>query len=64
MDWISIHEKLPFDGERVLTLGINGGLQICHFLLNECDGETDPMFITGKNTIAKIAYWLPIPPQP
>lgn len=59
--WISVKDRLPEDGERVLTLDEYGDIRIEQYGEQEYDWFDDG---TGLNSMTTILYWMPLPEPP
>lgn len=61
--WISVEERLPDAGEKVMIRGVKNGMQIGAF-----SGITRPgknrRWLWKKNTILEVTHWMSLPEPP
>jgi hypothetical protein len=67
--WIKVEERLPKDGEKVLCLGVKGGMFIgsCHHLpriFEREKGQTELEWYAKGHYCPKVVAWVPIPTVP
>ena len=62
--WISVDERIPDVGEKVMICGAKNGMQVGAFrgLLNP--GNIRKWWWWKKNTILEVTHWMPIPQMP
>ena len=60
--WISTKDHFPGNGDRVLTAGPKGGIQICKHETDETGRKH--YFVNHKRIPAKVDYWMPLPAPP
>lgn len=59
-DWISVAERLPEDGQRVLVCGKSGAMDVCKFVNN----EKRVGFLTHESRHLTVSFWMPLPKIP
>lgn len=59
-DWISVADKLPENGQRVLACGKQGSVVVCRFDKD----EQGVRFVTHESRHMSISYWMPLPKIP
>lgn len=59
--WISVDEKLPEDGQLVLTIDTDGEMQVCFY---EVDREGVFQQFHGLVKIYNITHWMSLPEPP
>lgn len=61
--WISVEERLPEEGEKVIVCGLKNGIQVGAFR-----GLIGPMrnckWWWKKNTVLEVTHWMPLPSMP
>ena len=67
--WISVDERLPEDGERILTLTRKGSINICQRHKEEDDYSSWYLWtysrLTGGYYLDEhVTHWQPLPPAP
>lgn len=68
-EWIRTEDRLPKDHERVLCLGVMGGMFIgyCVHAVRIFDQSKDPIAVewcANGRYCPKVIAWTPIPPVP
>lgn len=58
--WISVEERLPDAGEKVMIRGVKNGMQIGAFSGIIRPGK-NRRWLWKKNTILEVTHWMPIP---
>lgn len=61
--WISVEERLPDVGEKVLVCGAKNGMQVGAFRGISFPGE-NRKWNWKKNTILEVTHWMPLPTTP
>lgn len=62
-DWISVDDALPDEGQRVITCGVRGGIQICTYEGLLVDGI--PFFRSATSRkYPPVTHWMPLPQPP
>ena len=61
VEWISVEERLPEDGETVLTIDSDGEMQVSFY---ETDLEGIFQQCHGLVMIYNITHWMPLPKAP
>lgn len=59
-EWKSVEDENPGDGEKVLCVGKNGGMDICTYRATNGEGK----YIQAKNAHFYPVYWIRIPKRP
>lgn len=58
--WISVEERLPNAGEKVIVRGVKNGMQVGAFS-GITRHEKNRRWWWKKNTILEVTHWMPIP---
>ena len=58
--WISVEERLPVVGEKVIVCGVKNGIQVGKFHM-KLRSENNRRWWWKNNTILEVNYWMPIP---
>ena len=58
--WISVEERLPEAGEKVIVRGVKNGMQVGAFS-GITRHEKNRRWWWKKNTILEVTHWMPIP---
>ena len=58
--WISVEERLPDAGEKVIVRGVKNGMQVGAFS-GITRHEKNRRWWWKKNTILEVTHWMPIP---
>ena len=61
--WISVEERLPDVGEKVMVCGVKNGMQVGAFRGKLRPGNNRRWW-WKNNTILEVTYWMPIPSMP
>lgn len=61
--WISVDERLPDVGEKVMVCGVKNGMQVGAFRGLSHPGENRKWW-WKKNTILEVTHWMPLPSMP
>lgn len=61
--WISVEERLPDAGEKVMICGVKNGMQIGAFMGLSHPGENRKWW-WKKNTVIEVTHWMPLPSMP
>ena len=61
--WISVEERLPDVGEKVMVRGVKNGIQVGAFRGLSNPGK-NRMWWWKKNTILEVTHWMPLPGMP
>ena len=62
--WISVKERLPEYGERVICFTIHGGIPVCY---RGYSYDSDGRFIlayNGTDKVDNVTHWMPLPEPP
>lgn len=59
--WIPVCERLPEDGQTVLTIDSEGEMNVCFY---ECEWEGIFQMCGGLVKIFNITHWMPLPAPP
>ena len=58
--WISVEERLPNVGEKVMVCGAKNGMQVGTFRGLSCHGN-NRKWNWKKNTILEVTHWMSLP---
>ena len=58
--WISVEDRLPNAGEKVIVCGVKNGMQVGAFS-GLSHPEKTRMWWWKKNTILEVTHWMPLP---
>ena len=58
--WISVEDRLPVVGEKVIVCGVKNGIQVGKFHM-KLRSENNRRWWWKNNTILEVNYWMPIP---
>lgn len=61
--WISVEERLPDVGEKVMVCGVKNGMQVGAFRGNLRPGNNRKWW-WKKDTILEVTHWMPLPSMP
>ena len=61
--WISVEERLPDVGEKVMVRGVKNGMQVGAFCGKLRPGN-NRRWRWKNNTILEATHWMPLPEQP
>ena len=61
--WISVEERLPDAGEKVMVCGVKNGIQVGAFSGITRYGKNRRWW-WKKNTILEVTHWMPLPDAP
>lgn len=67
MEWINIKLKLPDLNDRVLTIDIDGFVQICSYLLTVWTNPYSAVFMDEQDEQPSVCYpthWMRLPDPP
>ena len=62
-EWISVEERLPEKGQKVLVRGVKNGMQIGAFRGIPVS-ERSELWWWKKNTLLDVTHWMPLPEPP
>ena len=60
MEWISVEDRLPEEGQRVLALFVTHFMEVACFK----DGEWKVSFDDWSEYLFPISHWMPLPEPP
>lgn len=58
--WISVEDRLPDAGEKVIVCGVKNGMQVGAFRMTLRPGNNRRWW-WKNNTILEVTHWMPIP---
>ena len=58
--WISVEERLPDAGEKVIVCGVKNGIQVGAFHM-KLRPENNRRWWWKNNTILEVTHWMPLP---
>lgn len=61
--WISVEDRLPDAGEKVMVCGVKNGIQVGAFHM-KLRPENNRRWWWKKDTILEVTHWMPIPQMP
>lgn len=61
MEWISVKDRLPENGKRVLIHADDGAMFVAH---HDVCWYVDTGEFYYSSPLANITYWMPLPPAP
>ena len=61
--WISVEERLPNVGEKVMVCGVKNGMQVGTFRGISRHGK-NRKWLWKKDTILEVTHWMPLPEPP
>lgn len=61
--WISVEDRLPDVGEKVMVCGVKNGMQVGTFRGISRHGKSRKWW-WKKNTILEVTHWMPLPSLP
>ena len=56
MHWLSVHKKLPQEGDKIITYVSTGSMALCTYIKEK--------FYDGLYPIGNVTYWCELPPKP
>lgn len=63
LKWISVEERLPNVGEKVMVCGVKNGMQVGAFRGISRLGK-NRKWLWKKDTILEVTHWMPLPEPP
>ena len=63
MEWISVKDRLPLEGQEVLVLN-SKGVNLAEYWPEKNEWTDSNYGCCGNEHLGKVTHWMPLPKQP